>query len=45
MKTALILATLFAAFGIVGEIDYQTAAGKAAEHSPPVPALAAWGKP
>lgn len=31
MKTALILAALFVAFGIVGDIDYQTAAAMAAE--------------
>ena len=31
MKTVLILAALFVAFGIVGDIDYQTASGMAAE--------------
>lgn len=41
MKTLLILAALFAAFGIVGELDYQTAAGLAAEQAGKLPLLAA----
>lgn len=41
MKTALILAVLFAAFAIVGDIDYQTAAGMAAEHTRYLPLIAA----
>lgn len=45
MKTLLILAALFLAFGLAGTVDYQTAAAMAAERSQPVPALAAWGKP
>ena len=41
MKAILILAALFLAFGIVGELDYQTAAGLAAEHSRYLPRVAA----
>lgn len=45
MKSVLILAVLFLAFGLAGAVDYQTAAAMAAEHSPPAPVLAACGKP
>lgn len=41
MKTFLILAALLLAFGLVGEIDYQTTAGLAAEHSRYLPLVAA----
>ena len=34
MKTATLLALIFAAFAIVGTLDYQAAAGMATEHSP-----------
>lgn len=41
MKTPAILAALLAAFALVGEIDYQTAAGVAAEHLPSLSRYAA----
>ena len=41
MKTAFFLAILFAAFGIVGDIDYATAAALAAENTRHLPLLAA----
>lgn len=34
MKTATLLALIFAGFAIVGTLDYQTAAGMATEHTP-----------
>lgn len=45
MKTLLVLAALFLAFGLAGTVDYQTAVAMAAEHSPSAATLAAWGKP
>lgn len=41
MKSLLILAALFLAFGIVGDIDYQAATGLAAEHAGNLPLIAA----
>ena len=34
MKTAILLALIFAGFAIVGTLDYQVAAGMATEHAP-----------
>lgn len=34
MKTAILLALIFAGFAIVGTLDYQVAAGMATEHTP-----------
>ncbi len=34
MKTATLLAIIFAGFAIVGTLDYQVAAGMATEHAP-----------
>ena len=34
MKTATLLALIFAGFAIVGTLDYQVAAGMATEHTP-----------
>lgn len=34
MKTATLLALIFAGFAIVGTLDFQAAAGMATEHTP-----------
>lgn len=34
MKTATLLALIFAGFAIVGTLDYRAAAGMATEHAP-----------
>lgn len=34
MRTALVLAALFAGFALVGTLDYQAAAGLAGEYAP-----------
>lgn len=43
MKTALTFAAILAAFALAGTIDYNTAAGLAAEHSNPIMTAAAGG--
>ncbi|MCK0507366.1 hypothetical protein [Aromatoleum anaerobium] len=45
MKTALILAVLFASFALVGTIDYETAVARTGQSSGAAPTLAAWGTP
>lgn len=45
MKTALILAVLFASFALVGTVDYETAVALTAPPSGAAPTLAAWGTP